>query len=201
MSDTLDVVTLDEAELELGVAADTQPLLGVYVTAVSRMLDKACGPIVQRTLTSEAHDGGDYQIILDYYPVASVTSVTEYAYTQPTVLTAETVSTSPSSGYLLDGETGIVRRRMGKADYPFPHGRGNVLVTYVAGRFASTLAVDDRFKRAAFITLAHLWRREQGMGTVTFGPDGVPITGATYALPNAAAAFLQDDLRPTGLAD
>ena len=44
-------------------------------------------------------------------------------------------------------------------------------------------------------------RREQGMGTVTFGPDGAPITGATYALPNAAAAFIQDDLRVTGWAD
>ena len=92
-------------------------------------------------------------------------------------------------------------RRSGKTDYSFPTGRANIVVTYVAGRYSSTLTVDDRFKRAAFITLAHLWRREQGMGTVTFGPDGAPITGATYALPNAGAAFIQDDLRVTGWAD
>ena len=39
------------------------------------------------------------------------------------------------------------------------------------------------------------------MGTVTFGPDGQPIVGATFALPNAAAAFIREDIRGTGHAD
>jgi hypothetical protein len=201
MSDTLDVVTVDEVEAELGIDPDSQPLLPSYITSVSRMLDKACGPIVQRTITGEAHDGGDWHVSLNLFPVASVTTVTEYAHTVASVLTGETAATAPANGYLADLDSGVLLRRRAKVDWPWVSGRGNVVVTYVAGRYTSTLTVDDRFKRAAYITLANLWRREQGMGTVTFGADGMPMVGATYALPNAAKAFIQDDLRPSGLAD
>lgn len=200
MSDTLDVVTVDEVEAELGVDPDSQPLLPSYITSVSRMLDKACGPVVQRTITGEAHDGGGWSVSLDQFPVASVTSVTEYVHTTAYALTGETAATAPANGYLVELETGVLLRRRVKVDWPWAAGRGNVVVTYVAGRYATTLTVDDRFKRAAYITLANLWRREQGMGTVMFGADGVPVVGATYALPNAAKAFIQDDLRPSGLA-
>jgi hypothetical protein len=131
--------------------------------------------------------------------VASVTTLTEHQGTTPLTLTVEAVTTSPSNGFLLDTSLGKVVRRAGKRDWWFPSGRGNVVVTYVAGRYASTLEVDQRFKRAALITLRNLWSREQGMGTVTFGPDGAPIVGATFAIPNAAAAFIREDLRVTGL--
>lgn len=193
----LDVVTLDEAETELGIDPDSRVLLSGYITSVSRLLDQACGPIVKRTVTDEKHNGGDSQIWLGHWPVASVTSVTEYSGMTAVSLTAETASTAPN-GYLLDGSSLV--RRVGKNDSAWAYGRGNVLVTYVAGRYDDTLSVDERFKRAAVITLANLWRREQGMGTVTFGADGAPMLGATYALPNAAKAFIQDDLRPSGWA-
>jgi len=194
----LDVVTLDEVEAELGVDPDSRVLLSGYITSVSRMLDKACGPIVQRTVTDEKHNGGGAVILPEFYPVASVTSVTEYSGTTGTTVVEETVSTAPSDGFILYGSKLI--RRAGKRDSLWAFGRHNILVTYVAGRYADTLSVDDRFKRAAFIALGNLWRREQGMGTVTFGADGTPLVGATYALPNAAKAFIQDDLRPSGWA-
>ena len=193
----LDVVTLDEAETELGIDPDTRVLLSGYITSVSRLLDQACGPIVKRTITDEKHNGGSSYLLLDHYPVASVTTVTEYSGLTGTLLTEETVSTAPN-GFLLDGSALI--RRAGKNDSAWAYGRGNVLVTYVAGRYDDTLSVDERFKRAAIVTLANLWRREQGMGTVMFGADGAPMLGATYALPNAAKAFIQDDLRPSGWA-
>jgi hypothetical protein len=198
MADTLDVVTLAEARAELGGGQD-EVLLAVYITSVSRLLDSACGPVVQRAVTGETHDGGMGHILLDNFPVASVTSLVEYQGTSPLTLTAEAASTSPSSGYVADFSTGKVIRRAGKMDWRFYPGRGNVVVSYVAGRYASTATVDPRFKRAAFITLRNLWSREQGMGTVTFGPDGAPLVGATFALPNAAAAFIRDDIRVTGL--
>ena len=194
----LDVVTLDEVEAELGIDPDSRVLLSGYITSVSRLLDKACGPIVQRTITDEKHSGGTQTIILDEYPVASVTSITEYSGLTGTALVEETVSTAPSNGFMPYGSTVI--RRVGKRDGYWAFGRHNILVTYVAGRYTDTLSVDDRFKRAAFITLGNLWRREQGMGTVMFGADGAPMLGATYALPNAAKAFIQDDLRPSGWA-
>ena len=194
----LDVVTLPEVEAELGVDPDSRVLLSGYITSVSRKLDKACGPIVQRTITDEKHSGGHRAILLDHYPVASVTSVTEYSGMTGTALVEETPATSPSNGFMPDGSM-LIRRR-GKIDAYWALGRHNILVTYVAGRYEDTLSVDDRFKRAAFITLANLWRREQGMGTMTFGADGAPMLGATYALPNAAKAFIQDDIRPSGWA-
>lgn len=199
MADTLDVVTLAEAEADLGDQDDT--LLAAYITSVSRLLDKVCGPIVQRTVTSEVHDGGMGTIRLDEWPVASVTTLTEYQGTTAVTLTAEAVTTSPGNGYIAELGTGTIYRRSGKLDWTFYPGRANVVCTYVAGRYASTAAVDSRFKRAALITLRNLWQKEQGMGTVTFGPDGQPVVGATFALPNAAAAFIREDIRVSGHAD
>jgi hypothetical protein len=199
MADTLDVVTLAEAKADLGDLGDA--LLAEYITRVSRLLDKVCGPIVQRTVTNEYHDGGDTSVLLSEWPVVSVTTATEYQGTTAVTLTEEAVTTSPGSGFLVDFAKGRVHRRSGKRDWTFYPGRRNIVVTYVAGRYADTASVDDRFKAAAIITLRNLWSREQGMGTVTFGPDGQPITGALFALPNAAAAFIREDIRVSGHAD
>jgi len=169
MADTLDVITLAEAEADMGDQDDT--LLAAYITSVSE------------------------------WPVDSVTTVTEYQGSTAVTVTEEAVTTSPSPGFLCDFSTGALYRRAGKLDYCWYRGRRNIVVTYEAGRYADTASVDERFKRAALITLRNLWQKEQGMGTVTFGPDGQPIVGATFALPNAAAAFIREDLRVSGHAD
>ena len=193
---TLDVITSSEAKDALSIpAADTSHdsvVLPAYITAVSLRLDELVGPIVNRTLTNEAHDGGGYAVRLDKYPQASVTSVTEYRSTDATALTAETVSTSPANGYLWIPTTGVILRRSGKLDYPFPPGRQNVLVTYVAGRAANTAAVDSRYKLAAQIMLAAIWRREQAGLSQSFGE--LPSLGATFAVPNAVLELLNDQL-------
>jgi len=194
-----DLVTLAEAESYMGADSDA-PTLALFVTAVSRLIDERVGPVVQRTITGETHDGGDRNIFLKHAPLSSVTSVTEYQGNTAVTLTAETPSTSPGSGFLVDLTTGQVTRRSGKIDWHFWPGRDNVTVTYVAGRYADTASVDERFKMAALISIRQLWAREQGMGTVTFGPDGAPILGATFALPNAALAMLGFDVRLDGFA-
>lgn len=195
--DAWDVLTLADAEAEIGGQDDA--LLAGYITSVSRLLDAACGPIVEREVTDQL-DGGGETVALTQWPVVAVTSVVEYQGTSAVPLTEETAATGPSAGFVVDAATGLLRRRIGKSDGRFFAGRRNVVVDYRAGRYATTYEVDERFRRAAIITLRHLWTAEQGMGTVTFGPDGRPLVGATFALPNAAAAFVRDDLRISGLA-
>jgi hypothetical protein len=158
-----------------------------------------CGPIVNRTLTAELYNGGCSKIFLRYRPVSSVTSVTEYNNTTAQVLAAETNTTKTANDYLLDNSsTGVIIRRTSGCDTWFASGRRNVSVTYVAGRAATTAAVDARFKQAARICLKHLWRNENSAGTVTFGATSgieeyIPTIPA-WAIPRAALELIAADL-------
>lgn len=200
MADTLDVITLDEAKAYLNITQTTWDTeLDDWITAVSRRLDALCGPIVVRTITSEAWDGtvdGVRQtaITLRYRPVSSVTSVTEYSSTTGTTLTVETNAAKTSSNYYLNTTTGVLTRRSGNRDYVFADGRQNIVITYVAGRYANTASVDARFKVAAGMMLANLWRREQGGGTQTFGESDPFGLVATFAVPRAVEELLHEDL-------
>lgn len=174
MADTLDVVTLAEAKTALGITASTWDTpLAQAITAVSRQLDKLCGPIVTRTVTAETHDGGCPSIKLRRVPVSSVTTVTEYSNTTATTLTAETNAAKTASNYVHDGtpatiNSGTIRRRSSNSDYQFATGRRNVEVTYEAGRAANTAAVDPKFKQAAVMMLRNIWTAEMASGTETF---------------------------------
>jgi hypothetical protein len=167
---TRDLLTLEEARRAVNLpspatvnAQDTT--LQLFVTGLSGRVDKLCGPVVQRTVTGERHNGGQSKVLLTLQHVATVTSVVEWAGTSSTTLTEETDSTKPATGFLLDpGEGGIyawVRRRSGNADAAFPVGRRNVVTTYSAGRYASTATVDETFKLAATAVLRRLYKREQ----------------------------------------
>lgn len=201
---TLDVVTLAESKLALNIAAsdtahDTE--LASYITAVSLALDDLCGPIVQRTVTGELHDGGGHSVMPRRTPVVSVSSVTEYQNTTAQVLSAESNSAKSTNDYLLENDgvhRVVVRRRGSNSDSLFTAGRRNVSLTYVAGRFADTSSVSAKFKQGAAIMLAQLWRSEQGAGTQTFGATelGVP----TFAVPNAVRQLLSVELLPQAVA-
>lgn len=195
---TLDLVTLEEAQGALNIdTSDTthDTALTAYITAVSLRLDELCGPIVVRTITGETHDGGNHQIWLDYIPISSVTTVTEYANTTATTLTAETNATKPSSAYMVDLQTGKLVRRSSNGNTTFAKGMQNIAVTYVAGRATQTSTVSEKFKLAANLMLAAIWRREQGAGTTTFGEFASPVMGATFAIPNAVMELLADEIR------
>lgn len=176
---TLDVLTLTEAKEALNLTGTTQydaTELPAWITGVSARLDELVGPVVRRTVTSELHDGGGYVIRLRYYPVASISTVTEYSGTTATTLTAETHASKPDNGYAADPysvpvtlATGTqvdlfgnaLRRRAAGADRRFTAGRHNIEVSYVAGRFANTAAVTESFKRAAALMLLNVWRSQQ----------------------------------------
>lgn len=206
MSDTYDVLTLTESRIAIGLSStdtsqDTR--LPQYVTAISRRLDIICGPIVQRT-ASEVIDGGDWWVDLRYWPVVSVQTVSEYAGSSATTLTQETLGTTPTNAYLIapwrDYYEGRIYRRSGGIDARFPIGRRNVSVTYTAGRYTNTAAVDAKFKQAASVVLSNIFRKEQRpvnpafagpevMGDLTNGLPG-------YLLPYYAEELLVDEIIP-----
>ena len=197
MADTLDALTIAEARTAVGLGSDTaqDTPLAAWVTAVSRQLDQLCGPVVVRTITSETIDGGDYTIRLRYRPVSSVTTVTEYQNTTATTLTAETNTTKTTSNYRADLRAGILRRRNSNTDTTFAEGRGNIEVTYVAGRAATTSAVDAKFKQACSMMLRAAWVGEQASGTQMFDQQGGFDT-SLYGpkLLNRVAALLEGEM-------
>lgn len=204
MADTFDLLTEAEAEAELDNPTGLDAEIASLNTAISRRLDGLCGPIVQRTVTGETHDGRRHVYLLNR-PVMSVTTVTEYAYTTATTLTVETNAVKTSDNYQFDPRTGVLYRRSGGCDVPFTPGRQNVVVTYVAGRYADTASVDALFKQAARICLKHLWVNEKSQGTQTFGSvvgydDTIGMRVPTFAIPRAAVELLADELIGEGSA-
>jgi len=171
MADTNDVITLAEAKSRLGIpTADTNHDVSIasVVSGVSGQLDRLVGPVVTRTVTSEAHDGGRKLVGLAYRPVDSVTTVTEYDGVTSTSLTEQTAGTAPSDGFSVDAG-GVIRRLSTGSDDTFPAGRNNVVVTYEAGRYADTASVTSKFKEACLLMLRNVWTSELASGSQTFG--------------------------------
>lgn len=197
MADTLDVISLAEAKAFLNIgSSDTSKdtALAQKITAVSRRLDRLCGPIVQRTVTDEVHSGGCPSIRVRRWPVASFTTVTEYDATTPTVLTLEDFDTRPTDGYMPERWdstptamfNGVIWRRTSGYGSWFPCGPEAVKVTYVAGRAANTAAVDALLKEAAGVALKNVWRPTesavQSMGEFEVPAQNFPISVATKAV-------------------
>jgi hypothetical protein len=170
MADTYDLLSLAEAKGALGLPAanpDLDTTVASYVTAVSRVLDQNCGPLVQRTVTNETHSGNNSNAIdLKQRP-------------------------APANGVILDGDNGFLYRRSSGADWTWYPGRNNITVTYTAGRYANTAAVDARVKRAAGMLLRHLWAIDKGSGNMMFGEVEIPIPMG-YAIPNRVRETLAD---------
>lgn len=205
---TLDVLSLVDATTALGYRSGDPSKMGrleSLVTAVSTRLDELVGPIVRRTVT-EHHDGGCSEILLRRRPVASITSVTEYAAGVATVLTAETVSAAGT--YVAPGDpdndgllSGTVVRRSGFADAWFPAGRGNVVVVHVAGRYASTADVaGTRYHEAALLMLRTAWQSDLNSTTVVGEYEVPQMAFPSVAVPQAVRDLLADQLQFSGIA-
>jgi hypothetical protein len=196
MAAATDLLTLAEAKARLGITdtgSDTN--IAAVISAVSGQLDELCGPVVNRTVTAELHDGGSTIIALNKPPVASVTSVTEYTGTTATALTEQTIGTAPANGFTCS-TGGIVRRLSSGTPRRFPAGSRNVTVTYAAGRYANTAAVAPKFKEAAAMTFRNIWVSELASGSQTFGgvTDGFanPLLGP--GLLNKVVALLDGEM-------
>ena len=162
--DLLDILTPDEALRALSLDADHTAWseeIEQMVTGISRDIDRLCGPVVQRTVTDRLTvEYGRSRVLLRYFPVTSVTSITEYTPGSASgqLLTAEDEDTFATYGYLLDPDAGIVTRRSSGSTSTWTAGTRNVVAVYVAGRYATTATVDRRFKRVAAAVLRAEWR-------------------------------------------
>lgn len=198
---TLDVLTLDEAREAIQAKDGTYDTrLQSLLTALSARFDAICGPIVNRTVT-ERHDGGKCTLLPRQQPIASITSLTEYAQTTSHVLTAEAIGTIVADTYLWNSDEGVIYRRQAGYDWQFWPGRRNVSLVMVCGRAADTDSVPARFKEAAAITLAHIWAAERGSGTQTFGAaEGTSPFGPSFAIPKRALELIYDEQATPGIA-
>lgn len=199
---TLDWLTLVEAKAAINLSGSTQydAELPAWITATSLILDRKVGPAVRRTITDELHDGSRWPLRTRLYPVASFTSVTEYSGTSATVLTVETNVAKPGSAYLTEPYrteptlfSGLLQRRAGGSGSLFAPGSRNIVVTYVAGRFADTASVDERFKGAARLTLQNLWN-SQRPNLANVGEFEIPQSNwPRFAVPRAVQEMLADE--------
>lgn len=170
MADTLDVLTLAEAKTAINMTAantDHDAELAMHITAVSRLLDRECGPIVQRTVTDELHNDPGDAVTLRYSPVASIGTVREAFPGDVSTLSAGTFGSS-IDGYRAEPDwrggtllSGVLERQWQGHIGAWPCG-AQVQVTYTAGRFTNTTTVDARFKDCAGMILRRLWKREAG---------------------------------------
>lgn len=212
MADTLDVLTLAEGKSAVGIAsADTSQdtPLAAKITAVSRRLDRLCGPIVQRTITDEVHPGGCPSIRVRRWPVASFTTVTEYDATVSQALTLEDYDTQPAEGFMPERWeststavfNGVIWRRVSGYGSWFPDGPEAVKVTYVAGRASATATVDAAFKEAAGIALKNVWRTMEA-ATHTLGEFDVPAQNFPVSIVTKAVrdAVLEEIIEIPGVA-
>jgi hypothetical protein len=210
MADVLDLLTIEEARTAVGLSfVDTSSdvRLGALVTAVSRMIDEEFGAMVARSATSVV-DGESFRSEFDSpllpglprgrgrssvtvtpWPILSVTSIVENG-----------VTLSASDYRVVPNGQGRIQRRNASQLIGWAFGFQNITVTYQAGRYASTAAVDPRVKEAARIALRNLWRSTQ-LSVGEFGEYETPASNfPRFALPNAVAELLFDMRRLPGLA-
>jgi hypothetical protein len=167
VADALDLLTPDEAKRAINkalVADDQNDVLARHVTAVSRLVDDHCGPVVQREITAEVHYDVGCSVFLRQWPVAEITLVREANGGTPVTLTAIAFGESGDGYYAPsalepDLLAGVLYRWSSGIECPW---RGAVEVTYTAGRYEDTESVDARFKDAAGAILRRLWKREAG---------------------------------------
>lgn len=205
---THDLLGTIEASYALGIGtadaatAKTGTLLATAITAVSEKLAQSVGTIIYATVTAELHDGGRPVVYLDHQPVAQIVQVVEYDNTTAATLSAESNTSKTANDYALDTDAGQLIRRNSNADDSFPRGRKNVLVTYVAGRFASTATVGQRYKEAAALTLKNAWRAYENSAAQVNEFD-VPIAQfPRFTIPNAVKELLADEWRSgSGIGD
>lgn len=206
-ADALDVISLTDAKVAVNIStADHDAELELFITAISRRFDELLGPVVNRSVT-EYHDGGRVFITPRQTPLSSVTTLKEYDGAT-TTLTAETFGTEPSDAYLVVSthyaHSTKIYRRNGRGDTTFPYGRQNVELVYVAGRAATTAAVDKRISQTAGAVLRRLWKREAGAWSqsATFfeATDAAPSSGFFKAVDPVVKEMLADELKLPGIA-
>lgn len=209
MADLLDILNLDEAKRAISMSTGTvqnDDVLASQVTAVSRLIDDNCGPVVQRTITNEYHEGGSV-ILLQHVPVASITTLNEAWGGTVNLLSPVAFGSNTTDGYYAPSSlndpsllSGSLFRRCGSSSRIW----AAVEVTYVAGRYEDTASVDQRFKECAGAVLRRLWKREAGTWaqSATFFDDNATqyASGFFQVAKPIISEMLWSDMRPPRVA-
>lgn len=160
MADTLDILSFDEMKdaikLSANRASEAENAATQANTAVSRLLDDVCGPIVVRTITGEILDAPCGDLYTRESPLYSVTSLKEYSTGTATTLAAETLAVAGTYRIIGTGHGRRIQRRSSWNPYSWT---GQIEITYVAGRYADTASVDAKFKKAAAEILQGNWTK------------------------------------------
>ncbi len=176
----IDILTMLEAHNALNIpiaTTDYDVELAQVITAASRFVDSIDGAVVMRTQTETVRNPRGASIILDTYPVV-VSTVVEYSGGTATTLTAESVTTA--GGFTFEAATGVLHRR--SSWYATGFAGETLVVTYTAGRYVNTAAVDALYKGAAVAALIHFWQvRGSGNGVGVLGGDGERFGGVPYS--------------------
>ncbi|MEU5424027.1 hypothetical protein AB0H73_00225 [Streptomyces olivoreticuli] len=153
-----------------------------FVLAASELARDVVGPLLPEQHT-EWHNGGSPTLTLDWLPVASVLSVTEYVSASAWVLTHQPLGSSTDAyGYTVDPDRGQITRRATGGAVPFPAGVKNVKVVYTAGRSGQ---VPYAVRLGALELIRHLWQLTQQGGRPRFG--GGALDGDTSGVPTGFA--------------
>lgn len=174
------ILSLEEARAQLnvtGTTGDTE--LEEYLQVTTDIVENIIGPVVNLPVVEEIHDGGGV-ILLNRTPVVSVVSVSNWA---------DSTITYANTDYLLNKESGVLRRLGGSAF------AGPVAVSYVAGRSNQT---PEAAITAAKVIVQHLFRSQQLRPAGPPAPTAdntptVPMLG--FAVPNAAVQMLMPHSR------
>ncbi|MEV6046039.1 hypothetical protein [Streptomyces xanthochromogenes] len=173
-----------------------------FILAAADLARDHVGPILPESRI-EWHNGGTTSISLDWQPVASVLSVTEYVAASAWLLTEQPLGTSTDAyGYTVDLDRGQITRRATGGAVCFPHGIKNVKVVYTAGRAG---AVSWSVRLGTLELIRHLWQLTQQGGRTRFGGNaldsgdgGTVPTG--FALPQRVIELWAPSRRGPGIA-
>ncbi|MFI0894890.1 hypothetical protein [Streptomyces sp. NPDC020983] len=174
-----------------------------FVLAAADLARDVVGPVLPEVHT-EWHDGGRTTIALDWQPVASVASVTEYIAASTYLLTEQPLGTGgmDAYGYTTDLERGTITRRAVGGAILFAPGSRNVKVVYTAGRAG---VVPYSVRLGTLELIRHLWQLTQQPGRRQFGggaldgDSGGPVP-AGFAVPNRVMELWKPYRRPPGVA-
>lgn len=174
-----------------------------FILAAADLARDVVGPIVPEVHT-EWHNGGRPTIALDWQPVASVASVTEYIAASTFALTEQPYGSTgmDAYGYTTDLERGTITRRAVGGAVPFPAGHLNVKVVYTAGRSGQ---VPYSVRLGTLELIRHLWQLTQQPGRRQFGGgaldgDGGGPVPSGFAVPNRVLELWKPNKRPPGVA-
>jgi hypothetical protein len=198
------VVDLASVKAHLNIpASDTSQdaELQGFILAAGDLARDVVGPLLPEQHT-EWHNGGSPTITLDWLPVASVLSVTEYVSASTWVLTEQPLGTSTDAyGYTVDLDRGQITRRATGGAVSFPRGVKNVKAVYTAGRGG---AIPWTVRLGALELIRHLFQLTQQGGRPRFGGaalDGESMGVPTgFALPQRVLELWQPFKRPPGIA-